>query len=422
MIHSHLLPRASDRWAALRPIGRATPPARASATLAVLSSYGAVIALAASLVSCAGTVPTAPAGPAASAPPQPSAARASAAAMQNAVIERQPWSFGGLPGRVLRSRHFDLFTTDDKTGLADRLPGFAEAALDFYTRAIVTLPAPEASQRFEVYFMASRDQWEKLTLLTLGDRGSDLLFIGRGGFATGGRGYYYALDASDTYSLAAHEGWHQFTQRTFAQPLPIWLEEGIATYMEGFRWRSTAASNASGAGAVSLAGVGGAAGGGGPVVGAVEFLPWANLERFDRLREDLARGKGLSLLQVVDSSPTQLLQRGGDAPITWYAHVWALTHFLAEGESGRHRAALESMILDASSGALAAGAAARLQLPRPIPAPALRSGPTLFRAYFGDPAALDREYQAFIRQIVRTGSRQRIVDGRSPIDPASPAQ
>jgi hypothetical protein len=62
------------------------------------------------------------------------------------------------------------------------------------------------------------------------------LKIQRGGFAASGRAILYDIGPRDTFAIAAHEGWHQYTQKSFRAPLTVSFEEGLATYMEGFRW------------------------------------------------------------------------------------------------------------------------------------------------------------------------------------------
>ena len=73
-------------------------------------------------------------------------------------------------------------------------------------------------------------------------------------------------------AIAAHEGWHQYTQTTFQNPLPVWLEEGLACYMEGFGWNREG-------------------------TGTPTFNAWKNPERFDAL----ARAYRENRLQPLDS-------------------------------------------------------------------------------------------------------------------------
>jgi hypothetical protein len=246
-----------------------------------------------------------------------------------------------------------------------------------------------------VFVMSSRPQWERLTLRMLGSAGVPVTTaIERGGFTTGGRAFLFDIGAADTFSIAAHEGWHQFSQLTLRERLPMWLEEGLATFFEGHRWI-------------------------GP---DVVFLPWCNLERFDRLREAATpRRPGgptglLGLRELMAASPQGLMSGATPgAGLTYYAQVWALVHFLREGQGGRHRRGLEQLLADAARGTLSRALA---QSAPPGRSPMLPDAQTaaIIRAYFGgDVDALERGYTEFVSDLVRPGTRGEIVEGRSPL-------
>jgi hypothetical protein len=92
----------------------------------------------------------------------------------------------------------------------------------------------------------------------------------------------------------------------------------------------------------------------------------------------------------------------------YYAQVWALAHYLAEGRDERYRDALRRALLDASRGRLAG---------RADGASGGRLGAGVLVAYFdADVAAFEQGYVEFVRAIVATGGRDRIVRGRSPLD------
>src|SRR5690606_28941593 len=129
----------------------------------------------------------------------------------------------------------------------------------------------------------------------------------------------------DTLAIAAHEGWHQYTQQTFKHQLPVWLEEGIATYMEGFRRNDD---------------------------GVLVFTPAANRERQETLRRAVRRGHLIPLNDLLTRTPQSFLGSSKETLLVYYAQVWALTNFLAEGENGRYRAALAEVLTDAAEGRL----------------------------------------------------------------------
>lgn len=315
----------------------------------------------------------------------------------SAIESVEPWSFNSNEGRLVRTAHYRLFTTQADTVLNSRIPLFLESALDAYRTSITGThaPLPEPELKLDTYILRTRPDWALLTRQMTGNQADLFLRIPRGGFAFGGKALMFDIGARDTIAIVSHEGWHQYTQRAFKRPLPVWIEEGMATYMEGHRFDGK---------------------------GAPQFLPWFNTERFDQLRRAHTAGQLMSLPALLDSSPQNLLSGGGaggglnpnaDA-LVYYAQVWALTLFLAEGAGGRYHAPLGTLLRDGASGeidaqlgrAFGAGNAARIL--------AFRRGPGVFTAYFGDLGAAAREYDAFIKRLVHPGSRNAVVEGVSP--------
>lgn len=309
----------------------------------------------------------------------------------SAVLSVDPWEFAGKSGRVIRTPWYRLFTTETDPVLLDTLPEFLEEALDHYTTALAILPRP--AMRLDTFLMATRPQWQALTLQVMGAANAGTyLRIERGGFSAGGRALLWSIGPRDTLAIAAHEGWHQYTQRTFRHWLPAWLEEGIAAYMEGFVADPRDPRR--------------------PI-----FAPWANVERFDQLRAAAARNALMPLDELVRVSPQDLIKTSTEQTLTYYAQVWALVHFLRDADAGRHRATLTVLLNDAALGRLEAAlepvygsaAAHRIVL--------LRGGPAVFTTYFdADLPAAGAAYDEFVSRIT-AGSRDAILAGRSPLEP-----
>lgn len=320
--------------------------------------------------------PTAPAGP-----------RTPAADTVNPeVLSREPWRYTTAEGEIIRTTNYRVYTTTQDKVIRVRLASFLEHALGHYRSAITPLPGPEA--KLDTYLMNNRPQWERLTKQLMGHQAEGLLKIPRGGYASRGVGVFYDIGLFDTLAIAGHEGWHQFTQKTFKEPLPVWLEEGLATYMEGHRWEQNT-----------------------PV-----FRPWANVQRFDQLRKAENAGQLLPLEDLLGSRPQDFLDFTDDRVLTFYAQLWALIHFLNEGENRKYATSLREAVLDASEGRLSKTIAARLGERAGGSPLAARTGPALFLAYFStDLDAASSEYARFIENLTRTGARGPIVEGRSPL-------
>ncbi len=311
-----------------------------------------------------------------------------AVAVTEGVLGREPWQFGDAGGEIIRTRNYRIYTTETNRVLADRLTGFTEHALAHYRTAIITLPEPP--QRLDTYLMDNRAQYESLTRRLLPDQADTILKIMRGGFASRGIGVYYDIGLYDTLAIAAHEGWHQYIQRTFVNPLPVYLDEGLATYMEGHSWIT------------------------GPRVTTPIFRPWGNIERYDQLRSAVINGRTVSLHALTNNRPQELIVTVGDGALDYYAQVWALAHFL---NSPEHRASLGLLLQDAASGRLRSRLVERYGRREAMALLGRRIGSEVLELYFmEDLDELDRQYQQFMAELAAVGSRDAIAAGRSPFD------
>lgn len=310
-----------------------------------------------------------------------------AIAVTEGVLERERWQFGDAPGEIIRTRNYRIYTTESNSVLVERLTSFTEHALAHYRSAIITLPEPP--QRLDTYLMDNRAQYEAITRRLLPDQADTILQIMRGGYATRGVGVYFDIGLYDTLAIAAHEGWHQYIQRTFANPLPVYLDEGLATFMEGHSWIV------------------------GPRVTTPVFRPWGNTERFDQLRDAVVNGRIVPLQVLVNSRPQELIRTVGSGTLDYYAQVWALAHFL---NSPEHRASLGLVLREASTGRMRSRLAGAYGQPEALTVLARRIGPEVLELYFGDLDELDRQYQQFMIDLAAVGSRDAIAAGRSPFE------
>jgi hypothetical protein len=312
------------------------------------------------------------------------------------VISREAWSFAGKEGVVLITPTHRIHTTIMRGSLADRLPVFLSAASAAHRTLLGELPPPR--QALEVYVLADRDQWASLSRSMLGSRANTYLQIDRGGFSIDGKALLFDIGTYDTLSIAAHEGWHQYVQTTFRDPLPSWLDEGVGTWFEGFRWRGARGQS--------------------PDDGSrPDFRPWANPERYGRIVHSQRRDRLMSLEEVTNSRPQDLIPEGGDAVLTWYAQSWALIHFLREGEGGRYRDGLERALKAAADGTLY-DEVRRVRGSREASlAERHRRGTAILQTFIDeDVARLSDEYAAWLAQIASARRYDLIMSGRSPIE------
>jgi len=306
-----------------------------------------------------------------------SAPREPAPLPRSVETSREPWKFAAYPGQVITTPNYRIYTTIASERILRRLPLFLECAMTRYTTVLADLPTPE--QPLQTYIFRDRRQWSAKTRQMLPEQAGTFENLGRGGFSTRGTSVLYYIDWAgrdkDTFAIAAHEGWHQYTQQTFRHPLPVWLEEGIATYMEGYRFRLS--------------------------YEVPEFNPAGNWERGRALGEAIRREALIPLPELLNKTPQAFLSEGKSRLLTYYAQVWALTRFLAEREG--YRDALAQVLTDAARGSLIQKIArspsviARGGRDRAVTS---RAGPSLILAYFTDDLdEFERDYLAFAERV-----------------------
>lgn len=341
------------------------------------------------LSGCAGQPEPAQPAPAAMSSAAP--ARGPSPGAVSPVVATREWRWERVDGLEVDTRHWTIRTSLRSAAFASTLPAFYEAALANFRAGLVPLPAPP--KRLQAFVFGTRDEWARYTQHKLGPDASPYLKMGRGGFTTDGEAVLYDIGPRDTLAIAAHEGWHQYSQTTLQSPLPVWLEEGIACFMEGFRQPPGAAQPT--------------------------FLAWRNPERYTELRNSARRDRLVPLRELLDGSPQTFLERSRDAQLAYYAQVWALVHFLREGEGGRYRAALAELMDDAAHGRVAD----RIRACGAIPggrareaAARARTGPWLVLAYFDeDIERFTRGYDRFVGALLESNAWDRVMRGESPI-------
>ena len=306
------------------------------------------------------------------------------------------WKDGGDNGIVVRTQHYVLRLSLRDETFRDRLPDFMETCFVAYASALGAIPVP--NDALEMYVFGERGLWEKWTRNKLGRDAEIYIGLGKGGYTSDSVSVLYDIGRFDTQTIAAHEGWHQFSQQTLQHPLPTWMEEGIACYMEGTRLSRDS--------------------------GPSTFRPWRNFERWSELREAVRSDDLIPLGELLDGTPQEFLQDGKNSLLTYYAQVWALVQFLQDGEGGKYSANFSKLIQDSASGKLAGRLAASKAIvgkkgrERAVQ---LRTGNAVILEYFNpDFATFTEEFNTFVKAITARGAGDRIFRGEFPLQPVAP--
>ena len=274
-------------------------------------------------------------------------------------VGTEEWQYANRSGKVLKTPHYLIHTTVTDPMVLDRLPQVMEGAYARYR---------ESDTPMRCYVFGKRDEWADFTQKHTGADASVYLQITRGGYTVGDWFVSYYVGGNSTYSVVAHEGWHQYVARHFKGRLPPFLEEGIACTFESVRFRSN--------------------------------LPrWdmtINPTRTLSLRNTIEGKKLWPLEKLITMHAGDVVKLPGDRIEAFYSQSWAFARFLNEYNDGEYRAALRKLLADTARGnPNDRNQAMRKALNLWSPA----SVKPMLEKYLGkDLATIDQEYQDFIRQ------------------------
>ena len=284
-----------------------------------------------------------------------------------ARLRTEPWAYGDRAGQKVRSQHYVLLTTIDDQDVVEAVGQVMEGAYTQYRRVA---PHGQTSGRpMECFLFQYRNEWANFTQQHTGADATIYLQINRGGYTVGDRYVAFFIGDIQTYSVAAHEGWHQYVARHFKHRPPPFLEEGLACLFEQVKWDGK--------------------------------LPrWdlsSNANRIRGLRNAAESRTLLPLKKLISMHAGQVVEQTTFQVETFYAQNWAFARFLWDAEDGRYRPALQRLLADAAAGTLYRDGAPRN--PASTDWDPNTAGPLLER-YLGMPLpAIERAYRTYIRKI-----------------------
>jgi len=238
-----------------------------------------------------------------------------------AIVTQKDTTEMGPHMTLLESPHYQIYTTiDDRPDLLARMSQIMEGAYGCYR--ILAPDVTPTDHPMKCFLFANLVEWRNFTAQHTGLAAPTYLKITRGGYTIHDWYVAYYIGDITTYSVAAHEGWHQFANRHFKGRLPPFLEEGLACMFENVEWN--------------------------------DDLPKWNLSmnpaRTLSLRRAMDQG------QLFDLDQLMLLHAGdvvNQSPIkieAFYAQCWAFARYLWEGENGKYRPALQKLFDDTAAG------------------------------------------------------------------------
>lgn len=281
----------------------------------------------------------------------------------------EPWAFPGADSaRKLLTPHYIIYTTLTDDEIVEKLGQLMEGAFDEYQRVAPGLPLTDTP--LECYIFDNRRQWAQFTQLRAGDDAKIYLRINRGGYTAGDSYVAYFVGDLGTYSVAAHEGWHQFLARHFKTRPPPFLEEGLACLFEHVEWKG----------------------------GLPRWDLSSNPARLASLRHATATAALIPLADLCSMHAGQIVAKSPGRIEAFYAQSWAFARFCREAQGGKYRPALEKLLADCAAGSAYEPAAEPSD--RPWHWDRTTARPLLERYLGEDFSAIDRDFQAYVAQLL----------------------
>lgn len=285
------------------------------------------------------------------------------------LLTTEAWAFEGQPAWRIRSPHYLVSTTLDDEQYSQRIAQLMESALGQY-RLLAPGVTP-GGRPMQCYLFATRMQWARFTAQSTGEDAQVYLQIVRGGYTVRDIAVAYDMGERPTYSVLAHEGWHQFVGRHFRGRLPPFLEEGIACMFEDVQW---------------------------------EYGPptwdWsANYRRAFRLRNCIDDGTLYPLEKLITLHAGEVINDSPQHIEAFYAQSWGFALFLWNAEGGRYRPALQKLLNDTAAGTVADRTHSHQRLANPWRPDAVKG---ILENYLAMPLGeIESAYLKYIRQLTR---------------------
>jgi len=299
--------------------------------------------------------------------------------------EQTAWTFNGKQGVQFSTDHVDIFTTIVDTELRDFLPEFVETTYQFYEsilpptvivdpqieRRRTEAQPPKDADRLQVYLLNNRDEWKTFVKRRFPKRYPIYRKISAGGFSEGSTCVVYHIGRAATFSVLAHEGMHQYLSAHYQEPIPAWLNEGLATYCESVEFRKN----------------------------VPHFVPQRNTFRIDDLRNAQINRDAIPLIDLLRTNAGEVIDgQQITSTSSYYAQAWALVVFLRHGANERYADGFSKMLAAIADGTIRIRAqAARVTSETPADT---SYGHAVFLAFITeDMKTFEREFNEFIKRI-----------------------
>ncbi len=285
-------------------------------------------------------------------------------------LVKHEWGFQSRPGTQLTTDHFEIYTTSEDSDFVAFLPNYLETTYQFYA-SLLPPSADHDGQKLETYILADRHEWDAFVKRRYPGRYHLYRMISAGGFSEGRACVVYDIGRVATLSVIAHEGLHQYFGAHFSEPLPAWLNEGLATYCESVEFRRD----------------------------VPYFKPQHNSFRINHLRHAVAADDTMPLMELLATNAGNVIEGNQmAATASYYAQAWALIVYLRHGAGGKYAEGFREMLDGIADGTIRIKArAAKATSPSPS---TTAYGQAVFYAYITqDVETFEADFRAYCEHL-----------------------
>jgi hypothetical protein len=218
--------------------------------------------------------------------------------------QQEPWPLKTTTGSKLETEHYIIYTTVSDSTFHQAAVTLAETQ---YAR-FHDLIASEPKQKMTVYIFTNPRQWVAFTQHRFRPELAEMyLRIQNGGYTSNDFAAFYMMGRYATLTVLAHELFHLYLNLAAApEPVPAWINEGLASYFEAHEWNNDT-----------------------PV-----FTPTKNLFRRQQLADALAKDQLFSLKELLNTNAGEVCRNSSqDRILTYYAQLWGLMVYLQDPSS-----------------------------------------------------------------------------------------
>ncbi|MFA5863235.1 MAG: hypothetical protein WC975_00955 [Phycisphaerae bacterium] len=222
------------------------------------------------------------------------------------------WPLKNHQGTILETPHYRIYTTIKDKDLHAAAVNLAEGQYERFCQALMIRP----KEKMTVYIFSDVQQWTAFTESKFGRRAQDYLRIRNGGYTAKNFAAFYYIGRYSTLTILAHELFHLYVNlASCPEPVPAWLNEGMACYFEAHEWNGFS-----------------------PI-----FTPKKNLFRRENLSEAVGKNKLFSLKDILATHAGEISKLPQPRVLTYYAQLWAILEFLNDPNSGQYHVNFQNL-------------------------------------------------------------------------------